>query len=50
MIIAAFPSLLAMPELPEVEVTRLSFVTRIAGAKIVNVPWQSFALAVGLHP
>ena len=37
MIIAAFPSLLAMPELPEVEVTRLSFASRIAGAKITNV-------------
>jgi len=37
MIIAAFPSLLAMPELPEVEVTRLSFASRIAGAKIANV-------------
>jgi len=37
MIIAALPSLLAMPELPEVEVTRLSFASRIAGARIVNV-------------
>jgi formamidopyrimidine-DNA glycosylase len=37
MIIAAFPSLLAMPELPEVEVTRLSFASRIAGAQILNV-------------
>ena len=26
-----------MPELPEVEVTRLSFATRIAGARIVSV-------------
>ena len=37
MIIAALPSLLAMPELPEVEVTRLSFATRIAGARVLNV-------------
>jgi formamidopyrimidine-DNA glycosylase len=37
MIIAAFPCLFAMPELPEVEVTRLSFASRIAGAKVLNV-------------
>ena len=55
MIIAALPSLLAMPELPEVEVTRLSFASRIAGAQVLNVAmgkalrWPLGCSAAGLQ-
>lgn len=35
--ISSFPRNLQMPELPEVEVTRLSFASRIAGADVLDV-------------
>jgi len=37
-----------MPELPEVEVTRLSFAERIQNAEIRAIHGQTTALAVGL--